>query len=306
MTETAGPLTLKRAGKYGFCAGVRIADRTVRRLASEGRSGKILGQLVHNEHVVSDLVQLGFATAASLDEVRAGTIVFSAHGVPPSFHRRALERGLLVVDTTCPFVYDVHEEARQALEAGCHAVFIGDSGHREVIGYTRDLDPDDYDVVLVTADVERIDFVRHPRVKIFYQTTLNSEEYEDVAQAIEGAADHAERADTICYATKENQDAARDLAADPEVDCIVVVGGRHSANTRHLWEICRAAQPRSYLVHGADDLRPEWFADCGAVGVTAGASTPDSMIEEIESAIQLLAASPAPASVPLAAAGAAP
>ena len=295
VTRTAGPLTLKRAEKYGFCAGVRIADRTVRKLAAQDRSGKILGQLVHNERVVSDLVQLGFATASSLDEVRAGTIVFSAHGVPPSFHRRALERGLVVVDTTCPFVYDVHEEARQALEAGCHAVFIGDSAHREVIGYTRDLDPGDYDVVLTTADVERIDFDRHPKVKIFYQTTLNSEEYEDVALAIEHAADHAERADTICYATKENQDAARALAADPAIDCIVVVGGRHSANTRHLWEICRALKPRSYLVHGSDDLSSDWFADCRAVGVTAGASTPDTMIEEVEGAIQLLAASPAPA-----------
>ena len=295
VTEMVGPLTLKRAQKYGFCAGVRIADRTVRKLASEGRSGKILGQLVHNEHVVSDLVQLGFATASSLDDVRAGTIVFSAHGVPPSFHRRALERGLLVVDTTCPFVYDVHEEARQALEAGFHAVFIGDSAHREVIGYTRDLDPGDYDVVLTTGDVERIDFDRRSKVKIFYQTTLNSEEYEDVARAIERAVGHAERADTICYATKENQDAARALAADPEIDCIVVVGGRRSANTRHLWEICRAAQPRSYLVHGSDDLRADWFADCRAVGVTAGASTPDTMIEEVEGAIQLLAASPEPA-----------
>lgn len=290
VTDTAGPLTLKRAEKYGFCAGVRIADRTVRKLAAEGRSGQILGQLVHNERVVSDLVQLGFATTSSLDEVRTGTIVFSAHGVPPSFHRRALERGLLVVDTTCPFVYDVHEEARQALDAGVHAVFIGDSAHREVIGYTRDLDPDQYDVALTTEDVERIDFDRHPRVKIFYQTTLNSEEYEDVTRAIENAAEHAERADTICYATKENQDAARALAADPAIDCIVVVGGRHSANTKHLWEICRDTKSRSYLVHGSGDLRGDWFADCRAVGVTAGASTPDAMIEEVEGAIRSLAA----------------
>lgn len=300
MTEETGPLALKRAEKFGFCAGVRIADRTVRKLASQGRRGNVLGQLVHNEHVVSDLVQLGFATATSLDEVRAGTIVFSAHGVPPSFHRRALERGLLVVDTTCPFVYDVHEEARQALEAGCHLVFIGDSAHREVIGYTADLDPDAYDVVLTADDAERIDFERHPRVKIFYQTTLNSEEYEEVARAVEALAGHAERADTICYATKENQDAARALAADPDIDCIVVVGGRHSANTRHLWEICQAIEPRSYLVHGSDDLQPGWFEGSRTVGVTAGASTPDAMIEEIEGAIQTLARPPVPASSSLA------
>lgn len=280
-----GPLTLRRAEKYGFCAGVRIADRTVRQLAAGGRRGRILGQLVHNERVVSDLVQLGFGTADALDEVENGTIVFSAHGVPPSFHRRALERGLLVVDTTCPFVYDVHEEARQALEAGCHLVFIGDARHREVIGYTRDLDPEAYDVVLTAADVARIDFERHPKVKIFYQTTLNSEEYEQVARTIEARAAEAERADTICYATKENQDAARALAADPDIDCIVVVGGRHSANTRHLWEICREIEPRSHLVHDSRDLRRTWFEECRTVGVTAGASTPDAMIEEVEAAI---------------------
>ena len=280
-----GPLTLRRAEKYGFCAGVRIADRTVRQLAAGGRRGQILGQLVHNERVVSDLVQLGFGTADALDEVENGTIVFSAHGVPPSFHRQALERGLLVVDTTCPFVYDVHEEARQALEAGCHLVFIGDRRHREVIGYTRDLDPEAYDVVLTEADVARLDFERHPKVKIFYQTTLNSEEYEQVARTIEARAAEAERADTICYATKENQDAARALAADPEIDCIVVVGGRHSANTRHLWEICREIEPRSHLVHDSGDLRRTWFEECRTVGVTAGASTPDAMIEEVEAAI---------------------
>lgn len=284
-----GPLTLRRAEKYGFCAGVRIADRTVRQLAAGGRRGRILGQLVHNERVVSDLVQLGFATADALDDVENGTIVFSAHGVPPSFHRLALERGLLVVDTTCPFVYDVHEEARQALEAGCHLVFIGDRRHREVIGYTRDLDPEAYDVVLTAADVARLDFDRHAKIKIFYQTTLNSEEYEQVARTIEARAAEAERADTICYATKENQDAARALAADPEVDCIVVVGGRHSANTRHLWEICREIEPRSHLVHDSGDLRRTWFEECRTVGVTAGASTPDAMIEEVEAAVLDLA-----------------
>ena len=293
-----GPPTLRRAEKYGFCAGVRIADRTVRKLAAGGRRGQILGQLVHNERVVSDLVQLGFDTAAELDRVERGTIVFSAHGVPPSFHRRALERGLLVVDTTCPFVYDVHEEARRALDAGWHLAFIGDRRHREVIGYTRDLDPHAYDVVLTPADVAGIDFDRHPKVRIFYQTTLNSEEYEEVARAIEERAAEAERADTICYATKENQDAARALAADPEVDCVVVIGGRHSANTRHLWEICREIEPRSHLVHDAGDLRQAWFDGCRTVGVTAGASTPDAMIEEVETAIGKLAAPPAPDMAP--------
>ncbi len=284
-------LTLRRAEKYGFCAGVRIADRTVRKRAAAGGQGLILGQLVHNERVVSDLVRIGFPTVETLDEVESGAVVFSAHGVPPSFHRRALEKGLVVVDTTCPFVYDVHEEARRALAAGWHAVFIGDRRHREVVGYTHDLDPGSFDVVLTLDDVERIDFSRAEKVMIFYQTTLNSEEYEQVAQAVEAAADEARRADTICYATKENQDAARALASDPEVDCVVVVGGRHSANTRHLWEICRELEPRSHLVHDADELCSGWFDGCDTVGITAGASTPDAMIEDVEAAIRAFAAS---------------
>jgi len=266
----------------------------VRKLAGKGHRGEILGQLVHNERVVEDLVQLGFGTTSAVDDTEGGMIVFSAHGVPPSFRQRALERGFVVVDTTCPFVHDVHEEARQALAAGFHLVFIGDIRHREVIGYTHDLDPAVYDTVLTLADVAAIDFGRHREVKILYQTTLNSEEYEPVVRAIEEAAELAVRADTICYATKENQDAARSLAGDPQIDCVVVVGGRHSANTRHLWEICREIEPRSHLVHDSGELEAGWFEGCRTVGITAGASTPDVMIEEVEAAIQALAAAPGP------------
>lgn len=277
-------MLVKRAEKYGFCIGVRQADERVRAFAAGGNRGRILGQVVHNERVVEDLTRLGVSTVDRLEEVDAGAVVFSAHGVPPSYHRLARERGLEILDTTCPFVYAVHEEAARALREGWHPVFIGDPRHREVIGYTHDLDAEDYDVV---ADVEAavaLDFGRHPRLKIFYQTTLNAEQYEDVARALEARAAEAVRADTICYATKENQDAARALASSAEVDAMVVVGGRQSANTRHLWEICRELKP-SHLVHATGELRAEWFAGCRCVGLTAGASTPDVMIEEVEAVL---------------------
>ena len=120
-----------------------------------------------------------------------------------------------------------------------------------MVGYTHDLAPDSYNIVASVADVEAIDWTRHRHgVRIFYQTTLNADDYEDVARAVELAAPKVERAATICYATKENQDAARELASAPEVDVIVVVGGRRSANTRHLWELCERYKP-SYLVHEA-------------------------------------------------------
>src|SRR5213079_2552624 len=129
-----------------------------------------------------------------------------------------------------------------------------------------------------------IDWSQYAKLKVFYQTTLNAEEFEDVVNAIERRAKSVERADTICYATKENQDAARVLAGDPEIDVIVVIGGKKSANTKHLWEICKEAKP-SYLVQGADDLDPDWFRSAATVGLTAGASTPDYVVDEVEQRI---------------------
>jgi (E)-4-hydroxy-3-methyl-but-2-enyl pyrophosphate reductase len=277
-------MKIKRAEKYGFCSGVRIADLKVKRFASAGGRGAILGQVVHNERVVEEMEKLGVCTVEEIDAVKESTIVFSAHGVPPSFHERAKSTGLKILDTTCKFVYDIHREAKQALEAGFHLVFIGDPKHREVIGYTHDLDPTAYDIVSTIEAANSIDWSQYEKLKIIYQTTLNSEEFEDVVQAIERAARHVERADTICYATKENQDAARVLASDPEVDLIVVIGGKKSANTKHLWDICREAKP-SYLIQGADDLQPTWFDGAQVVGVTAGSSTPDYVIDEVEERI---------------------
>ena len=277
-------MKIKRAEHYGFCSGVRIADLKVRRFAAGGGRAAILGQLVHNERVVGEMEQLGVRTVEDIAAVQEPAIVFSAHGVPPSFHERARSAGLKILDTTCKFVYDLHHESTEALARGYHLVFIGDPKHREVIGYTSDLDPAAYHIVSTVAAAEAIDWSRYARVKVFYQTTLNAEEFEEVVKAIERRAASVERADTICYATKQNQDAARALALDPEVDLIVVIGGARSANTRHLWEICRALRP-SYLVQGADELDPAWFHSVETVGVTAGASTPEYVIAEVEARI---------------------
>jgi 4-hydroxy-3-methylbut-2-enyl diphosphate reductase len=277
-------MKVKRAAKYGFCSGVRIADLKVKRFAAGGGRGAILGQVVHNERVVEEMERLGVRTIDSIATVEEPTIVFSAHGVPPSFHDEAKARGLGVLDTTCKFVYDIHRESKQALAGGYHLVFIGDPKHREVIGYTHDLDPAMYHIVSRIDEAASIDWSPYEAIKIFYQTTLNAEDFEDVVRTIESRAASVERGDTICYATKENQDAARVLAEDPEVDLIVVIGGKKSANTKHLWEICRESKP-AYLVQGADDLDQSWFAGAEVIGVTAGSSTPDYVIDEVEQAI---------------------
>ncbi len=277
-------MKIKRAEKYGFCSGVRIADLKVKRFAAGGGRGAILGQVVHNERVVDEMERLGVRTVEEIVAVREPTIVFSAHGVPPSFHERAKSSGLQVLDTTCKFVYDIHRESKQALAAGYHLVFIGDPKHREVIGYTNDLDPTSFHIVSTAEAASSVDWTRYPKIKIFYQTTLNADDFEDVVRAIEARGRQVDRADTICYATKENQDAARILAQDPEIDVIIVIGGKKSANTKHLWEICKQAKP-AYLVQGADDLEAAWFNGAEVVGVTAGSSTPDYVIDEVEQRI---------------------
>jgi 4-hydroxy-3-methylbut-2-enyl diphosphate reductase len=277
-------IRVKRAAKYGFCSGVRVADLKVRRFVKGGGRGAILGQVVHNERVVEEMEDLGMRTVGDLGDVSSGTVVFSAHGVPASFHERARERGLNILDTTCKFVYDIHHESRDALDEGRHLVFVGDSAHREVVGYTHDLDPACYHIVSSMDDAEAVDWSVYPRIKIFYQTTLNAADYEEVVRHIEASACDVSRADTICYATKENQDAARQLASDPEVEMVLVIGGTRSANTRHLWEITSRLKP-SHLVQGADDVRPEWLDDVRCVGLTAGASTPDSVVDEVEARI---------------------
>jgi 4-hydroxy-3-methylbut-2-enyl diphosphate reductase len=282
-------MKIKRAEKYGFCSGVRIADLKVKRLAAAGGRGAILGQLVHNERVVDEMETLGMRTVGDIAAAEEPTIVFSAHGVPPSFHERAKAAGLKILDTTCKFVYDLHRESKNALAEGYHLVFIGDPTHREVIGYTNDLDLRAYHIVSTVAAAEDVDWSQYAKIKVFYQTTLNAEEFEDVVQTIRRRAANVERADTICYATKQNQDAARMLAHDPEVDLIVVIGGIRSANTKHLWEICRESKP-SYLVQGAGDLDADWFRNAKVAGVTAGASTPEYVIDEVEKRITELAA----------------
>jgi len=187
-------MKIKRAEKYGFCSGVRIADLKVKRFASSGGRGAILGQVVHNERVVEEMEKLGVRTVEEITAVQEPTIVFSAHGVPPSFHESAKASGLKVLDTTCKFVYDIHRESNDALKNGYHLVFIGDPKHREVIGYTHDLDPATYHIVSTVGAAMTIDWSVYPKVKIFYQTTLNAEDFEDVVRTIEQRAKIVDRA----------------------------------------------------------------------------------------------------------------
>ena len=270
------------AAKYGFCAGVRVADKMVRLAAAKGLSGGILGQVVHNESVEAEMARLGFPTVQALSDARShdGRIVFSAHGVAPSVRDEAARMGLVAIDTTCKFVTDIHREIARSLEEGFFIAILGQEGHREVVGYTKDLDPSRYRVFYDLQEVRAFDWSAHPRVKVIFQTTINAETFAEHVGEIRRRAVETRIADTICYATKENQDALRELCADPSIGAIVVIGGRYSKNTKELAKIAEEAK-RTVLIGTADDLDPEAFRGIRRVGVSAGASTPDYDIEAV-------------------------
>lgn len=274
-----------RARKYGFCSGVRTAILKAKKFASQNKEGAILGQIVHNEWVVEEMERLGLKTVETLSEVRKPYIIFSAHGVPPSFYKEAEREKLQVVDATCKFVLDIHKESMKALSEGKHLVFIGDPNHREVIGYTHDLKKEQFHIIQNVEQAKKVRWEKYPSITIFYQTTLNADEFEDVVSFIMSKNRNTKKTDTICYATKENQNAAKELAQNPDVEIIFVIGGKKSANTRHLYEICNALK-KSYLIQGKEDIKKEWLVGIKGVGLTAGASTPDKIVDDVEEYIK--------------------
>lgn len=277
------------AEKYGFCAGVRVADKLVRIAAAKGQSGAILGQVVHNESVEREMADLGFPTVHRLEEARAheGRIVFSAHGVAPSVRAEAAVLGLSAIDTTCKFVTDIHREIARSIDDGCYIAVLGQKGHREVIGYTKDLDAARHGVFYDLAEVVEFPWEEHPKVKVVFQTTLNAERFAEHVAEMRRRVRDLRIADTICYATKENQDALRALCADPSIDAIVVIGGKHSKNTKELVRIAGESK-RTIFVGTAADLAPADFAGMRKVGVTAGASTPDYDVEAVVERLRVI------------------
>jgi 4-hydroxy-3-methylbut-2-enyl diphosphate reductase len=275
------------AEKYGFCAGVRVADKLVRLAAAKGQKGAIFGQVVHNESVENEMARLGFPTVQDLEGAKAhdARIVFSAHGVAPSVRAEAAALGLATIDTTCKFVTDIHKEIARSLVDGDFLAILGQADHREVVGYTKDLDPGRYKVFYRLEEVKAFDWSRHAAVKVIFQTTINSDSFAPHVEEIRRRVPDTRIADTICYATKENQDALRVLCDDPAIEAIVVIGGKFSKNTKELARIAQTKKP-TFLIGTASELDVAALRGMKRVGVSAGASTPDydvaAVIERLE------------------------
>jgi 4-hydroxy-3-methylbut-2-en-1-yl diphosphate reductase len=266
----------------GFCAGVERAIAIVERaLERFGPPVYVKHAIVHNRHVVERLERLGAVFVEELSAVPPGArTVFSAHGVAPEVHTEAAARELQVVDATCPLVTKVHIEARRFAQAGRTIFLIGHAEHVEVIG-TRGEAPAHIAVVGTVAEAERVSVPDPGRVAYLTQTTLSMDDTRDIVAVLKRRfpALAGPGKDDICYATQNRQNAVQALAR--EADAILVVGSPNSSNSNRLVEVARARGCPAYLVHDFRDLQPAWLEGVRRVGVTAGASAPEEVVQEL-------------------------
>ena len=278
-------MKILRAESLGMCFGVRDAIALALDQV-EARPITILGDLVHNTTVLAALEARGIAFAHEAGQVKTPTVMVTAHGA--SQRRLATTRalGLDVVEATCPLVHVAHRAVAALVRDGYHPVIIGQRAHVEVRGLTEDLD--DFDVVLDEADVLELD--EHPRIGIAAQTTQPLERVQHLVALIRRQFPQSDVRfiDTVCKPTKQRQTAAVELAR--RCDVVIVIGGAHSNNTRELVNTCSRYCSQVHHVQTESDLQPEWFPVAGTVGITAGTSTPDDVIDRIDERIREFAA----------------
>jgi 4-hydroxy-3-methylbut-2-enyl diphosphate reductase len=266
----------------GFCAGVERAIEIVERaLKKYGPPVYVRHEIVHNRHVVEDLRSRGAVFVDELDEIPPGAItVFSAHGVAQRVEQVAAERGLPVIDATCPLVAKVHNEGRRYAASGREIVLIGHAGHPEIEGTIGQV-PGTIHLVQTVDDVATLAPGTPDKLAYITQTTLSVDDTRGIIAALKARFPAIIGPDVrdICYATQNRQQAVRDLAA--QVDVILVVGSRNSSNSNRLREIGEELGKPAYLIDDADALRAEWFVGTRLVGLTAGASAPETLVQGV-------------------------
>jgi 4-hydroxy-3-methylbut-2-enyl diphosphate reductase len=266
----------------GYCAGVeRAVDTVERALVLNGPPVYVRKQIVHNVHVVRDLEAKGAVFVDDESDVPAGaTVVLSAHGVAPEVYEHAAERNLSVIDATCPLVTKVHLEAQRFAMQGLTILLIGHRGHEEVVGTTGEA-PDLVRLVGSPAEAETVAVPDPDRVAYLSQTTLSVDETNEIVDVLRRRFPHiqAPPREDICYATQNRQEAVKEMAR--EADVILVIGSDNSSNSRRLVEVSVAVGTPAYLIDDERDIDPAWLRGAQTVGVTAGASAPESLVQRV-------------------------
>ena len=275
------------AEEYGFCFGVERAVEMVEEALAEGATVRTLGPLIHNTQEIQRLERGGVRTIDAPDEVGRGeTAVIRAHGVTPEVQRELESRAERVIDATCPFVTKVQKLAERAAAEGRDVVVVGNPDHPEMIGVVG-YAPDNTHVVRDAGEVARLPPLHAPLV--VSQTTLKLSTFLEAADAVRAKSDaEPQVVNTICSATRDRQTAARDLAGHVEV--FYIIGGKHSSNSIKLLSVCKEQCPRSFLIETPEEISPADLRGVERVGVTAGASTPNWLIEQVVERLKAIGA----------------
>lgn len=278
-----------RAKTAGFCFGVKRAVDTVYDQVETCR-GPIYtyGPIIHNEEVVKDLEAKGVRVIRSEDELKdvgGGTVIIRSHGVEKRIYDMLEKKGIRIVDATCPFVKKIHDIVRKESGEGKHILIIGDPSHPEVQGI-KGWAGDQVSVIRNVDDVEKIDFSKIGRICVVSQTTFNYNKFKDLVEIIKKKSYDVSVLNTICSATKERQTEASSIAKS--VDAMIVIGDKHSSNTQKLFEICQKACNNTYYIQTLDDLDLNQLGSVETVGITAGASTPNNIIEEVQNNVRII------------------
>jgi 4-hydroxy-3-methylbut-2-enyl diphosphate reductase len=276
-------MRIEVARHAGVCYGVERALKLAEEAAARGVEVHTLGPLIHNPQAVAELKEHGVEVAACLDDATDGILVIRSHGVDPAIIDQARERGLEVVDATCPFVSAAHTCAHELAEEGLAVIIVGEEDHPEVEGIMAHAGGTALIVEGVGDLPERLP---SRKIGVVVQTTQSLARLTEIVAALLPRVSELRVCNTICSATAKRQLSAEELART--VDVMVVVGGHNSGNTTRLAEICAEVNPRTHHVETAEEIEPSWFAGAESVGITAGASTPDAQVAGVVAAIESL------------------
>ncbi len=274
----------------GFCFGVQRAVSMVYEQVenADGQPIYTYGPIIHNEEVVADLERRGVRVVESMEELYRlpkGIVINRSHGVSKDVYEKMCKSGHTVVDATCPFVKRIHNIVEQESRAGKQIIIIGNPGHPEVEGI-KGWSVSPVTVVDSREETDRLSFAKDTSVCIVSQTTFNYNKFQDLVEIVQKRGYNMYVVNTICNATEERQTEAKDIAAN--VDVMIVIGGRHSSNSRKLFEICQEECNRTYFIQTLDDLNLELPEKAiRLVGITAGASTPKNIIEEVQNYVRV-------------------
>ncbi|PKB19520.1 4-hydroxy-3-methylbut-2-enyl diphosphate reductase [Novosphingobium kunmingense] len=284
------PMHLLLAAPRGFCAGVDRAIEIVERaLERYGQSVYVRHEIVHNRYVVDGLKAKGAIFVEELDAVPDGApVVFSAHGVPKSVPAEATSRGLDWLDATCPLVSKVHRQAERQIEAGRQILFIGHRGHPEVIGTMGQVPDGKMTLVETVEDVAALPFTTDEPLAFLTQTTLSVDDTAEIVAALRARFPQivGPKAEDICYATSNRQAAVKAIA--PRCQLVLVIGAPNSSNSVRLLEVAQRCGAKAHLVQRATDIDPAWFEGVETMGLTAGASAPEALVDEVVARIASL------------------